>query len=103
MADQWHVKVLKPTRKLLLLVRRSLPQRNARNENLKTKKGDKMKHNKKLSPKQKKIARAAKPKNKITKADFKTLKKVAKGKRNKAVARQRAVRNQEMGKPNQYN
>ena len=62
-----------------------------------------MKHNKKLSPKQKKIARAAKPKSKITKADFKALKKVAKGKRNKAIARQRAVRNQEMGKPNQYN
>ena len=30
---------------------------------------------KKLSPKQKKIARAAKPYNKITAADFKTLKK----------------------------
>jgi hypothetical protein len=34
---------------------------------------------KKLSPKQKKIARAAPPKNKITGADFKALKK---GKKN---------------------
>lgn len=39
--------------------------------------GSKSKSNKKLSPKQKKIAGAANPKGKITGADFKALKKKA--------------------------
>jgi len=38
---------------------------------------------KKLSPKQKKIARAAKPFNKITGADFKALKKKRRTKKKK--------------------
>ena len=39
------------------------------------KRGERTKKAKKLSPKQKTIARAAKPKNAITGADFKALKK----------------------------
>lgn len=39
---------------------------------------DKKSHGKKLSPAQKKIAKAANPKNKITGADFKALKKGSK-------------------------
>lgn len=60
MVDQWHVKVLKPTRKLWPQVRRLLLQKKERNVKTKKGKGDNMPGH--MNKNKKKVIRKRKPK-----------------------------------------